>query len=359
MNAPTQTTGTGRPAQRHRIVADFAAAQRFFEEKGWTDGLPIVPPTEELVGEMLAQSPEPLDRVLGRMEPAKGTVTVEKVAANAVMAGCSPDCFPVVLAAIKALLQPQFHVGSTACTTGGAAPVLIVSGPVAEKLGINSGTACFGGNIKANATIGRAVRLTMRNLGGAKPDGMEKSTLAWPGKISMCFAENEAGTPWEPFRLDRGYGRDVTTVSAVATRGIYPITEGTQETGVGVLETIAAAMRMIGAPIYYQRNVPVVVCFGPEHAIEIARSGFSKHDVREYLFQHCRLPVRALLGRGYYAPGCWGPEVEQNDDALVPIVSTPDHLWIVVAGGDGRHSAWMPAWNVCEGATEAVALANG
>jgi hypothetical protein len=142
----------------------------------------------------------------------------------------------------------------------------------------------------------------------------------------------------------------------VAVRGIYAITEGTQETGTGVLETIAAAMRTIGAPIYYQRNVPVIVNLGPEHANEIAKDGYSKRDVREYLFEHCRLPVGALRGRGYYAPGCWSPLLDENDDgALVPIVSSPDYLWIVIAGGDGRHSAWMPAWNVCEGATEAVA----
>jgi hypothetical protein len=195
----------------------------------------------------------------------------------------------------------------------------------------------------------------MRNLGGAKPDGMEKSTLAWPGKISMCFAENESRNPWQPFRVDRGYPQDVTTVSAIAARGIYAITEGTQETGTGVLETIAAAMRMIGAPIYYQRDVPVVVCLGPEHANEIAKGGYSKQAVRDYLFEHCRLRVGALRGRGYYAPGCWSPLLDEDDDeALVPIVSTPSHLWVVVAGGDGRHSAWMPAWNVCEGATEAV-----
>jgi hypothetical protein len=355
MSAIPQAATQG--ARRHKVPADFAAAQRAFEDKGWTDGLPVVPPTEDLVREMLAHSPLAAQTVLGRMEPAKGTVTVEKVAANAVMAGCSPEYFPVVLAAVKAVLQPQFHVGSTACTTGGAAPVVIVSGPLAEQLKINAGTACFGGNVKANATIGRALRLTMRNLGGAKPDGMEKSTLAWPGKISMCFAENENRCPWKPFRIDRGYTADVTTVSVVAVRGIYSITEGVQETGTGVLETIAAGMRMVGAPIYYQMGVPVLVCLGPEHATEIAQAGYTRRDVREYFFEHCRLPVGVLRGRGYYAPGCWPAALhEQDDKALVPMVSTPDHFWIVVAGGDGRHSAWMPAWNVCEGATEPVAL---
>ncbi len=344
-----------RNARRLEVPADFAAAQQALEDRGWTDGLPVVPPTESLVGAMLAHTP--LDRlaVLGVMEPVKGTVTVEKVAANAVMAGCRPEYFPVVLAAVKAVLQPQFHVGSTACTTGGAAPVVMVSGPLAAKLEINAGTACFGGNVKANATIGRALRLTMRNLGGAKPDGMEKSTLAWPGKLSMCFAENEARSPWEPMRADHGYPGEGTAVSVVAVRGIYAITEGVQETGLGVLETISASMRVMGAPIYYQMGVPVVVCLSPEHATEIAKAGFSKAGVREYLFEHCRLPVGQLRGRGYFAPGCWPDTVDANDDnAQVPMVSSPDHFWIIVAGGDGRHSAWMPAWNVCQGATEPV-----
>ena len=345
----------GGGARRHRVPSAFAAAQQALEDRGWTDGLPVVPPTEDLVQEMLAQTPLAARAALGVMEPVKGTVTVEKVAANAVMAGCRPEYFPLVLAAVKAVLQPQFHVGSTACTTGGAAPVVIVSGALAEKLKVNSGTACFGGNVRANATIGRALRLTMRNLGGAKPDGMEKSTLAWPGKLSMCFAENEARSPWRPLREDFGYPADSTTVTVLAARGIYAITEGVQETGLGVLETISGAMRAIGAPIYYQMNVPVLVCLGPEHATEIARAGFSKPDVRNYLFEHCRLPVGTLRGRGYYASGCWPAWVDESDDgAMVPMVSAPEHFWIVVAGGDGRHSAWMPAWNVCQGATEAI-----
>jgi hypothetical protein len=342
-------------ARRHPISADFVAAQRFFETQGWTDGLPVVPPTEELVQEMLAHGASSASELLGVMEPLKGRVTVEKVAANAVMAGCEPAFFPVVLAAVKAVLQPQFHVGSTSCTTGGAAPVVVVSGPIAVKLGINSGTACFGGNVKANATIGRALRLTIRNLGGAKPDGMEKSTQAWPGKISMCFAENEARTPWEPFRVTQGMASVMSSVSVLAVRGIYAVTEGVQQHGLGVLETIAANMRMVGAAIYYQRGVPVILCLGPEHAREIADAGFSRVDVQNYLFEHCRLTVRDLRGRGYHLAGCW-PEISDplDEDQLVSMVSDPLKFWVMVAGGDGRHSAWMPAWNVCEGATETI-----
>ena len=158
---------TAATSQRLDIEANVALANERLDGLGWTDGLPVIPPTEELVRAMLTRSPHDPGDVLGRMQPLDGVVTVERVAANAVMAGCMPDYFPVVLAAVKAVLQPQFHVGSTACTTGGAAPVVIVNGPIATKLNINAGTACFGGNVRATATIGRALRRVMWNLGGA------------------------------------------------------------------------------------------------------------------------------------------------------------------------------------------------
>jgi hypothetical protein len=342
-------------AARLHVSADFMQAQAYLERRGWTDGLPVIPPTEELVRQMVERSGLQADASLGTMDPAGGDVTIEKVAANAVMAGCRPDYFPVVLAALRAVLEPEFQVGSTAVTTGGAAPVVIVSGPVAEKLDINAGTSCFGGNTRANATIGRALRLTMRNLGGAAPGGMEKSTHGWPGKISMCFAENEARSPWAPLRTDFGFGRDASTVTVVAVRGLYTVTEGVQQRGDGVLETIAASMRMVGCAIYYQMGIPVVVCLGPEHANEMARYGYSKQDVREAFFAQCRLPVKALRDRGYYGPGCWPADIDPNDDeALVPMVSSPDLFWIVVAGGDGRHTTWMPAWNVSQGVTKPI-----
>jgi hypothetical protein len=344
-------------AERRAISDDFVAANLYLEAQGWTDGLPVIPPTEPLVEAMLAYTKRAPGDVLGRMDPLQGTVTVEKVAANAVMAGCRPEYFPVVLAAVRAVLQPQFHVGSTACTTGGSAPVVIVNGPVARRLGISGGTACFGGNHKPNATIGRALRLVMRNLGGAKPDGMEKSTQAWPGKLTCCFAENEARSPWEPLHVERGYPPDASTVTVVAVRGLYSVTEGTQTTGEGILETLVAALRYPGTPNFHQmvHRIPVIVALGPEHAQEIARAGFGRREVRAYLFEHARLPVRQLAGRGYHTAGTWPEWVDESDpDALVPIVAAPEDFLLVVAGGDGRHSAWMPAWNVCRGATEEI-----
>ncbi|MBI3965597.1 MAG: hypothetical protein HY329_08180 [Chloroflexi bacterium] len=351
------STLAGMRAQRLEVAADFLAANELLEERGWTDGLPVIPPTEDLVAAMVARSSYPGEHVLGKMEPLNGTVTVEKVAANAVMAGCRPEYMPVVLAAVKAVLQPQFHVGSTACTTGGAAPVIVVNGPIANRLSINSGTACFGGNVKANATIGRALRLTMRNLGGAKPGGMEKSTQAWPGKISFCFAENEARSPWEPLHVEKGYPAAASTVTVVAVRGLYALTEGAQETGLGVLQTVAGSMRKLGLASYYHldNRIPVLVVLSPEHAAEIARAGFSRAAVRHYLYEHARMPVGALLDRGYFTANGWPAWIDVSKPTTpVPIVANPDDFIVVVAGGDGRHSAWLPAWNVCRGATEVI-----
>ena len=158
----------GNQASRLQVSGSISQVNDYFYDQGWTDGLPIVPPTEDLVLEMLEACSMSGSSVLGRIPPLDGTVTVEKVAINSVMAGCKPDYFPVVLAAVKAVLQPQFNVGSITTTTGGAAPVVVVSGPVADRLEIHGGTAVFGSGHRANATIGRALRLTMRNLGGAK-----------------------------------------------------------------------------------------------------------------------------------------------------------------------------------------------
>lgn len=347
----------GSRAQRHEVSSDFVAANKFLEERGWTDGLPVVPPTEDLVGEMIAMSRHDPDELLGTMEPLKGTVTLEKVASNAVMAGCLPEYFPVVLASVKAVLQEQFHTGGAACTTGGAAPAIIVNGPTVARLGINSDTACFGGYVRANATIGRALQLTMRNLGGAKPGGMEKSTQAWPGKVTLCFAENEGRSPWEPLHVERGYPPESSAVTVIAVTGIHKVSEGAQETGLGVLQTLTDSMRIVGAYNYHQmkNRIPVIVALCPEHATEIARAGFSRRDVQNYFYEHARLPVGKLRDRGFYTSDCWPVWIDTtNPDTLVPIVVDPDEFIVVVAGGDGRHSAWMPAWNVSRAATEPI-----
>jgi hypothetical protein len=346
-----------KAASRLQVPGSVSDINDHFYQWGWTDGLPIIPPTEDLVLEMLEASPLSGGRVLGRMPPLEGTVTVEKVAINAVMAGCKPDYFPVVLAAVKAVLQPQFNVGSITTTTGGAAPVVMVSGPIASKLGIHGGTAVFGSGHRTNATIGRALRLTMRNLGGATAATMEKSTHGWPGKYTMCFAENQERNPWEPLHVELGFPPEASIVVVAAVRGIHTLVEASQETGEGVLQTLVSSMRAGGVSGYYYqaRGASPVVVLGPEHAAEIAAAGFSRQDVKNYLFQHARLSVGDLKDRGHWGARSWPDEFEgQGDDYLVPLVSTAEAFLLVVAGGDGRHSSWMSAWSATQRAIEVI-----
>ncbi len=349
--------GTGNPASRLQVSGSVSQLNDYFYDQGWTDGLPIVPPTEDLVLEMLEACPLPGRHVLGRIPPLDGTVTVEKVAINTVMAGCKPDYFPVVLAAVRAALQPQFNVGSISTTTGGAAPVVIVSGAIADRLGIQSGTAVFGSGHRANATIGRALRLTMRNLGGAVAETMEKSTHGWPGKYTMCFAENQEGNPWEPLHVELGYPADASVVTVVASRGIHTLVESSQQTGVGVLETLAGSMTAGGiSGFYYQlRGATTIVVLSPEHAAEIAADGFDRNGVKQYLFENVRVPLSDLRERGHWGARAWPEEFESHgEDYRVPLVSDPDKLLLVVAGGDGRHTSWFPPWSATQRAVEVI-----
>ena len=344
-------------ASRLDLPGSVSDINDYFDQQGWTDGLPIIPPTEDLVRAMLEASPAPAEQVLGRLPPRNGTVTVEKVAINAVMAGCQPAYFPVVLAAVKAVLQPQFNAGAITTTTGGAAPVVVVSGPIAGRIGIHSGTAVLGSGHRANATIGRALRLTMRNLGGATADTMEKSTHGWPGKYTMCFAENAERNPWEPLHVELGFAPEVSIVVVVAARGIITVVEASQESGLGDLETLVSSMRGEGISGYaYQaRGASPVVVLGPEHAAEIAAAGFGRQEVKEYIFRHARMPLGQLRDRGHWGARSW-PEAweHQPEDFLVPLVTSPDTLILVVAGGDGRHSSWFPAWSATQRAIEVI-----
>jgi hypothetical protein len=348
----------GARASRLQIQGTVSEMNDYFYQQGWTDGLPIIPPTEDLVLAMLEASPLPAEEVLGQLPPRNGTVTVEKVAINAVMAGCQPAYFPVVLAAVKAVLQPQFNAGAITTTTGGAAPVVVVSGPMAKRLGIHSGTAVLGSGHRSNATIGRALRLTMRNLGGATADTMEKSTHGWPGKYTMCFAEHAERNPWEPLHVELGFTPATSIVLVVAARGLMTIVESSQESGLGDLETLVSSMRGEGISGYFYqaRGASPVVVLGPEHAAEIAAAGFGRREVKEYIFQHARMPLGQLRDRGHWGARSW-PEAweHQPDDFLVPLVTSPDKLILVVAGGDGRHSSWFPAWSATQRAIEVIA----
>jgi hypothetical protein len=356
LSHPRAHAGSAR-ASRLNLPGTVSEINDCFDQQGWTDGLPIIPPTEDLVQAMLNASPAPAEQVLGRLPPRNGTVTVEKVAINAVMAGCQTAYFPVVLAAVKAVLQPQFNAGAITTTTGGAAPVVVVSGPIARRIGIHSGTAVLGSGHRANATIGRALRLTMRNLGGATAETMEKSTHGWPGKYTMCFAENAERNPWEPLHVELGFAPETSIVDVVAARGIITVVESSQEGGFGNLETLVSSMHGEGISGYYYqaRGASPVVVLGPEHAAEVAAAGFGRKAIKEYIFQHARMPLGRLRDRGHWGARSWPEEWEhQPEDFLVPLVTSPDTLILVVAGGDGRHSSWFPTWSATQRAIEVI-----
>ncbi len=342
-------------ASRLKLSDNYVDINEHFHEQGWSDGLPVMPPTEDAVAAMMGNL-EPAT-VLGVMPPGDGTVTVEKVAANAVMAGCRPEYFPVVVAGVKAMLQHDYNVGSVSTTTGGAAPCFIVSGAIAEEIGLNSGTGCMGSGFRPNASIGRALRLVIRNIAGAVPGEMDKGTQAWPGRYALCFAENEARNPWDPLRINRGYEEKDSTITVIGLRGVHYINEGGQETGLGNLETIAGSMRRMGLVNYlHQMNRTAIgLVLGPEHAEEIAKDGYSRADVQNYLFEHARMPMRELRNRSYWNFRVWPEEYDQNDpDYMVPIVYAPEDFVITVAGGDGRHSAWLSSWYMTRCSTQLI-----
>ena len=344
-------------ARRIDVPDSFQAIQDYCWEQGWTDGLPVVPPTESLVREMLEGYGGDPSFSLGIMQPRNARATLEKLAINAVMAGCKPEYFPVVVAATKAALDKDFNLGGNAATTGGAAQVMIINGPIANELDINGDAACFGPGSRSNAAIGRALRLIIRNIGGLIPGEMDKATLATPGRYSFCFSENETRSPWEPRNIEVGYAEGSSTVTLMAVRGVYTIMETTVSTGLEVLQTITGNMKATGISNYYQigtgAQIAVVLC--PEHANEIAASGLSKSDVQEFIYQNARMPMNMLVGRAHYGNRNWPSWIDQTDpETLVPIVRESKDLMIIVAGGDGRHSAWLAGWGVTRMASEEI-----
>ena len=336
-------------SRRARVPADFGAMQDYFWEQGWTDGLPVVPPTESAVRDMLSAVDADPQHSLGVMQPSNSRATLEKLAINAVLAGCQPGHFPVVVAAVRAALIDGYNLTGTAATTGGANQVVIVNGPVAPEQGIQADAGCFGPGFRANAAIGRALRLIVRNVAGLIPGEMDKATLSSPGRYSFCFAENEARSPWEPLHVERGYSPGDSTVTMAGILSVYRIMESTSGTGFGVLGTIVGNMKAVGIANYYQQATggQVILILCPEHAAEIAASGLSKADVKDFVFHNARMPVGQLRGIAHYGNRTWPAWIDESrDDVMVPIVRSASDVVVIVAGGDGRHSCWMAGWGV-------------
>jgi len=314
-----------------------------FYQQGWTDGLPIIPPTPERVAKMLDGVPwRTADDIIGVVPPAMGVARLHSVAVNAVMAGCRPEYLPVVVAALQAVLETKYGLAHRQTTTHAGAPLIIVNGPCVEKLGLNYGNGVFGSGWRANATIGRALRLALMNIGGAVPAEVDFCQHAHPGKYTYCIAEHEKANPWEPLHVERGFDPETSVVTVVNAEAPHSMTENVQTDPIEIMRTFADTMATLGSNNLYSQGHPVLV-LGPEHARHIAAAGWKKIDVQKALFEMARKPWGLARNRGKSKGPFFPVWVDKSDpNSTVPIINEPRDLIVIVAGGAGGKSMWCP-----------------
>ena len=316
-------------------------------ERGVTDGLPVVPCTRSRVDIMLATTPRARDEIVGLVPPNFGRATIEKVAANAVMAGCRPEYFAVVLAVVEAACDPAFNLHGQSGTTNAASPLIILNGPVREQLGVNCAAGVFGPGYRANATIGRALRLVMINIGGTRPGLVSMSTMGHPGRYTYCIGEHEEASPWEPLHVERGFEATQSTVTLFSGESPVMINDHLSRSA----SQLVASLGWSAAGLWNHKSFPLyghtLWVIGPEHARTIGDEKWSKRDVRQFLFDTVRRRAADL------APGPDGAETGRlknllegrAPDELIPKFPSADEIVVIVAGGTaGRFSAVVPGW---------------
>lgn len=337
------------------VDGDLEAVQERFRELRWTDGLPVMPPTEEAVARMVAAGGEEPDTLLGAVPPLWSAATVEKVAVNAVMAGCRPDYFPTVLAATRALLTPQFDLYPIQATTGPGGPMIVVHGPEARRIGVNNGSGVLGPGSIANTTIGRALRLVMLNLGGGQPGEGDYATHGNPIKYSGCIAENVEQSPWPEFHTTRGFDAGTSAVTAVGVEGPHNVNDHESADIVRLLDNVADAMMPRAHQNWYLSGCEMVVVLGPEHADLARKDGWSRADVQSYLHSRARRKIGELAAGGMWKMRAWDRwrnGLAADPEAEVLLADSPDHILVFVAGGPGKHSVMLPGLgNITRGVT--------
>jgi hypothetical protein len=352
--ASGQRGPTGLPSPEpdyftYRAADQFASLREFqadFLARGFGDGFPLLPPTYEAVEEMLTGTSWRRDELVAVLEPALGSATVEKIAINAVMAGCRPEHLPVVLAATEAIAEPSFCLRATAMSTGPHAPLIVVNGPIARRIGMNSGRGALGPSREsaANIVIGRALRLVMVNCGYAYLGLFDLDTIGAPRKFSYCLAENEADSPFPPFHVDRGFSPEESTVTLFSIGSEIDIDDLANSDPEGLLLTYAGSAGSSGAPstqyaylelnhaVYKLQNVMLVP---PDHAKVIADAGWSKQDAINYVyrqsFKEARLVLAACKPQAFRPEKLWAAELDPS--TKIPSMEGPDCLHMVVVGG--------------------------
>ena len=323
---------------RRHMAPDISGAIELCYTNGWTEGLPVVPPTADRVEAMLATAGLEPQHQLAFIENRQVSVTAEKVAINAVMAGCKAEYMPVIAATVEALADPLYGYHGPATSTAGSAVFMVVNGPIARELEMNCGDNLFAPGWRANATIGRAIRLVMRNVIGTLPGELDRSSLGHAGKYTFCIAENEAESPWPAFHTTRGFRPDQSAVTIFAALAPHQYSNGLSATPEGVLDTACAQMRFSAGTA---RQPQYAMVFAGEHSAIMKQAGWSREQVQQYVFDHSKVSL-AELKRAHLKPGDIDPGDEREKMALV---QEPTDLLVISAGGRaGVQSAYIPGW---------------
>lgn len=309
-------------------------------ERGWTDGLPVVPPTALRVLRMLQGTERSSSEIIGDIPPDYTPCSIEKVAINAVMAGCKPEYFPTVLASVEAALQDRFCMHGLLCTTYFSSPVMIVNGPVAKQIGMNSGINALGQGNRASATIGRALQLLIRNVGGGVPGGIDRATMGNPGKFTYCFSEDESDASWPSIAMDWGYQREDSVISLFAGEGLQPVIDQKSRNPESLAKSFALSLRSIAHNKAFGMADAILVV-SPEHRRVIKEGGWSKQDLKDALHNELMTPgAEIIAGANGVAEGM---PAKFKDKILNKF--RDDGLHIASTGGTaGMFSAIIGGW---------------
>jgi len=361
---PPVTMGaeTDKPdAVRSRLPDDVSlegtdsleATYRLVMEKRWGDGLPVVPPTRKRVEAMTDFLGQPPERALGEMPPLGREVTLEKLAVNAVMAGCLPEYFSVVVAAVEAMLDPAFNLGAIQCTTNPVGPVLVINGPVRKTLNINCTDGCMGPGWRANATIGRAIRLILNNIGGALPGDVDKAIHGMPGKYTFCFGEDEEGSPWEPLHVERGFRKEQSTVTVAGVQGTHN-SLCRVHLGPAFLRLAAHSMCTMGNNNMVLGGGEPIAVFSSGHGRILDKEGFSKKDVKRFLFEHARVPLSQVYPPDLAENGVAGKGFIVIDGKAVPCRAADDIMVVIAGARNPAHLVTMPTFGETRAVTRVI-----
>ena len=333
---------------------DLDAINRLYRDRRWSDGLPIVPPTAGRVERMLRHTNRAREEVVAQVAPGFGDATVERIAINAVLAGCDPEYLPVLISATEAVAAPEFNLQGIQATTNPVAVWVIVNGPLAKTLGVNAIFNCLGQGTWANATIGRALRLILQNVGGALPGEMDRATHGQPGKYSFCCAENEEASPWEPLHVERHYSRELSTITVMGAESTMNMNTHAKDAG-ELVRAIAETMQHPPSNEYTHGGEPWLI-LSPEHAEILARAGLGKPEVKQRLWQASRMPASRMTAKDLLrVHDSRSAELGTiRPDTLLPISAVPNDIWLIVAGGPGTHSVYVPCFGNSRAVTRPV-----